>query len=362
AVALGIGGISGWWVGLIVAVAAGAWAWTQRPTSPPPDVKEIESRLNAAKTEAEIVQGNITQAETAMEDAQSEIADRLEELGFESVGDLRKAVDHRRKLLDEYNRAKSKLDGMLGDDDPDELRRTLASKQADRDRLADELDSAEWLDAAMEPEQMRDLREAIERMSARVQDLQQRLQNARYTLQHSDYDIEDKQEIDAKVRDTQKRLDRLKLRWEALEMVQDVLDEAQQATMTSAMDRLGPEINSYLERLTEGRYDRVQMEDMQPSVYSSEKADFADPDDELSLATREQVYLACRLAFTRLLWEDDGPPVMLDDPLVNFDRDRRAAALEILREMAKNRQVLIFTCADEYSGSADNLVELAGVS
>ena len=37
-------------------------------------------------------------------------------------------------------------------------------------------------------------------------------------------------------------------------------------------------------------------------------------------------------------------PLVLDDALVRFDDKRMAAALGILREMAKDKQVICFTC------------------
>ena len=37
-------------------------------------------------------------------------------------------------------------------------------------------------------------------------------------------------------------------------------------------------------------------------------------------------------------------PLVLDDALVRFDDGRMAQALKILKEMAKNKQVICFTC------------------
>ena len=42
-------------------------------------------------------------------------------------------------------------------------------------------------------------------------------------------------------------------------------------------------------------------------------------------------------------------PLVLDDALVRFDDKRMAAALGILREMAKDKQVICFTCQDRES-------------
>mgnify|MGYP002581019471 CR=1 FL=1 len=41
---------------------------------------------------------------------------------------------------------------------------------------------------------------------------------------------------------------------------------------------------------------------------------------------------------------DDPPPVVLDDALVRFDDARCRAALELLLEESKTRQILLFTC------------------
>ena len=58
--------------------------------------------------------------------------------------------------------------------------------------------------------------------------------------------------------------------------------------------------------------------------------------------TVDQLYLALRLSVAEELTPD--APLVLDDALVRFDDKRLAAALEILRETAKNKQVILFTC------------------
>ena len=46
-------------------------------------------------------------------------------------------------------------------------------------------------------------------------------------------------------------------------------------------------------------------------------------------------------------------PLILDDALVRFDDTRMQAALAILEELAKNRQVILFTC-QQREGNAAN--------
>ncbi len=65
---------------------------------------------------------------------------------------------------------------------------------------------------------------------------------------------------------------------------------------------------------------------------------------ELSEGTRDQLYLALRLAAIEEAFARHGPvPVVLDDVLVNFDNVRAAAALAVFAALAERAQVLLFT-------------------
>lgn len=64
----------------------------------------------------------------------------------------------------------------------------------------------------------------------------------------------------------------------------------------------------------------------------------------LSEGTRDQLYLALRLASLRRHAEIAGPmPVVLDDVLVHFDDERSRAALVALAELAETMQIVFFT-------------------
>jgi len=67
--------------------------------------------------------------------------------------------------------------------------------------------------------------------------------------------------------------------------------------------------------------------------------------DQLSEGTVDQLYLALRLAGIEhhLSQAAAGPPVVLDDILVNFDDARAAAALRLCADLGGRAQVLLFT-------------------
>ena len=61
-----------------------------------------------------------------------------------------------------------------------------------------------------------------------------------------------------------------------------------------------------------------------------------------SEGTMDQLYLALRLAVAEELTPET--PLVLDDALVRFDDVRHAAAMEILKEEAEQKQIILFTC------------------
>ena len=102
----------------------------------------------------------------------------------------------------------------------------------------------------------------------------------------------------------------------------------------------------YLSRLSGERYDNIWT----PMGERTLCVDDADGNtlriEHLSGGTREQLFLAIRLAmiehFSNLGVE---LPIVLDDILVNFDEQRtRAAIEELTRQTGDNQQVLFFTC------------------
>jgi uncharacterized protein YhaN len=67
------------------------------------------------------------------------------------------------------------------------------------------------------------------------------------------------------------------------------------------------------------------------------------PVEGLSEGTRDQLYLALRLASLERYGEGDPPPLVVDDILINFDDQRAGATLALLGELAEKTQVLFFT-------------------
>jgi uncharacterized protein YhaN len=83
----------------------------------------------------------------------------------------------------------------------------------------------------------------------------------------------------------------------------------------------------------------------------------------LSDGTRDQLYLALRLAAIEHHVQTVAPcPVIFDDILINSDDSRATAALRVIGELARRTQVLFFThhrrLADLGTKAAAQLIDL----
>ena len=65
---------------------------------------------------------------------------------------------------------------------------------------------------------------------------------------------------------------------------------------------------------------------------------------QLSRGALDQLYLAVRIALSEIFFDGELPPLVLDDCFAAFDDARCADSIALLAELAKDRQIVIFTC------------------
>lgn len=150
------------------------------------------------------------------------------------------------------------------------------------------------------------------------------------------------------------RLSELNRQYEALSLAIEALREADAELQLRFSPALGRRAAEYLSRLTGGRYDAVAVA-RDFSVTARLSGDAQQRDClYMSAGAAELTYLAVRLAIVDLTLPEDEPcPIVLDDVLAGIDGARSARVLELLREIAEKRQVILFTCTEPASAQAE---------
>jgi len=154
------------------------------------------------------------------------------------------------------------------------------------------------------------------------------------------------------------RLAALQRRLRVQETVLAALDAAETATMKKATRFLEQRMGRDIERITGGRYRRIQVEDdLEMRVWSPERGDWV-PAAQLSQGTLDQLYLAARVELVRLVTNDRRPPLLFDDPFVTYDDARAAHAVELLKGLTGDHQILYLTTSERYDAAADRVIVL----
>jgi uncharacterized protein YhaN len=145
---------------------------------------------------------------------------------------------------------------------------------------------------------------------------------------------------------TRHELKRAAEEWLGLALARQALDRVRSKFERNCQPAALASASHYLERLTRGRYRNIWTPLGQRELRIDDERGQTLTVEQLSGGTREQLFLAVRMATVRQLAQQGIElPMVFDDVLVNFDQLRTEAAVETLLEFAEqNQQVLFFTC------------------
>ena len=341
-------------IGLVgLALLAGSLAWLLIPMlrSGPSD---IASRISFIKSELRSEQDELGQAT-------NKLNTRLSTLECATYDDLVGKLADRRALERRRETAAVRRDAHLAGRSLEELIDARKAQSRIRRDAVEALEHpsmqrAGGYDALSYEALLRDIGEGERKLGA----LRTEAIECHTRISDAPYTIEDVYELEEQRNSLVTRLAHLEERVEVYRTTREAIQQAKDQTMRSARDELSPRIATYFERLTQGRYADVRAdEDLQLQVFSHEKGDWVTPGGhELSRGTVDQLYMAVRLALLDLLYGEAKVPLLLDDPFVKFDADRRALAVALCKEVARDHQVLLFTCHGDYDEAADWVVEL----
>ena len=144
----------------------------------------------------------------------------------------------------------------------------------------------------------------------------------------------------------------------AIDLLHRTLDAALRSAKEKVAEPVIAKLVPYLRQLMPGAEPSIS-EDM--VLTGIRRQSNAEPFQDLSIGTREQLAVLLRLAYADLLTEKGKPvTVILDDALVNSDDERRDRMKAILYQAAKKYQILVLTChAKEYRDSGGKFIALA---
>jgi uncharacterized protein YhaN len=280
-------------------------------------------------------------------------------LGLVDVAEAEDLLAREEAHVAQIDRLEAQLDGLVGKEPRETLPRLRDAASLEIEQKTSALDALGPI--AKEPR-------ARERLEVEVKDSEDALgrarddeANARARVEANAVDAEQVAGQAERLAMWREQLAALQRRQRVYGITLTAIDRAEQATMKTATRYLEAHMVRDLAPATDGRYRRVRVDDrtLDIEVHAPERGDWV-PVTSLSQGTLDLVYLIARLGLVRLVTGDRRPPLVFDDPFVTLDDARAARALELLKGIASDFQVIYLTTSDRYDAAADAVVELLG--
>jgi DNA repair exonuclease SbcCD ATPase subunit len=300
-----------------------------------------------------------SEMEAELKEAQADTAQQLLGIGLPDLASAETLLAAETEHQGRVDRLAAQLEGLVGKEPPEALPRLRDAAALEVEQKTHALEALGPI--AKEPR-------ARERLEVEVRELEESLErarddeaNARARVEANAVDAEQVAGHSERLAWWEEQLATLQRKARVYERTLHEIEHAEQATMRTATRFLESRMVADVERVTGGRYRRIAVDDktLDIRLFAPEKGDWVDV-RALSQGTLDLVYLAARFGLVRLVTGDRRPPLVLDDPFVTLDDDRARRALEILREIARDFQVIYLTTSDRYDSAADSVVTLDG--
>ncbi|NNM32250.1 MAG: hypothetical protein HKO53_04265 [Gemmatimonadetes bacterium] len=200
----------------------------------------------------------------------------------------------------------------------------------------------------------------VEELTEQVEELRASAETLRTEIQHLE-EADTVDQVDSHIEAVRSRYDDAIRERDRAFVLAHVVREADRRFREAHQPDILKSAGRQLGHITGGRYNRIIVGEGDDEAFYLKGPGFPKPvrvGSPLSTGTREQVYLALRLAIIdHLDARGERLPLFMDEAFVNWDAGRRDRAFELMAHISKTRQVFFFTCHPEM---AEELAQRGG--
>lgn len=279
-----------------------------------------------------------------------------------TISQFRKIYNQYRELNRKKEAIKNQLQGIVGNQSLAEITQEEAAIARKLAVIEQQIESS-TTKIKLQPEEYLKLEDELQIIEKQMGKLTNQITEYRTHSKDISVSHEDLVCASEEIASLESELERIESRYKAYLLTRKKIEEARICVLEEAAQEFHTNIADYLSRFTKGRYQKIRTDigknGLSFQVYSSEKEQWIEP-EELSSGTQDQIYLASRLRLLQLVAGQSKPPLILDDPFSNFDNIRLAEVMDVCCQIAKEYQIILFTCTDRYDIYANNIIMLDG--
>lgn len=324
------------------------------------DVDSVQS----AESIAELYRQKKSDLESAEKLYNSELDGKSEDLlkkELEELGDLDK-VRSLDEISEDLVNAQTDLNSLSreADEAGEKLEKWKENYESVEDvilKLADQSKSIKDISAEIEqlpelPEGFESAEEFIEKVEALdldIRDLDAKISNKKIEKANLEKDAPDtsSEELEKMLKEAEADFERIYQEAETLAKVRERTFDLLESMDANTYSGLEESFLKWLQQMVGNRFDTIQMNGDLPQTFQTDDGRLLTY-EILSHGTKDIVALAWRFALTEHFLQDQAGFIILDDPMVDMDPERREKASEAIEQFSKKQQVLVMTCHPEH--------------
>lgn len=308
--------------------------------------KKAQNYERQQETEAAL-EARLAKAKNELEIRQTQQQELFQEVGVQTTGEFRNKILRYEQYKQYQEIYKQSADHMAllakGERQAQELRRLLETT-----------DLAEWKRKLRACEKELDdgekrLAVIAEKRGAFVERLRQLAGSEDYTKM-----LQEQQNRETLLQET---IDE----WLVYAFAQRMMAEAQQYYEKERQPQVIRRAGEYVKYMTKGRYTLQSSADGK-TLYAVDQNQRRVPEGHWSSGLGDQIYLAVRISLAAAFAEQiEQMPLILDDILVRFDKERQEEAIQFLGHLGQEEQVFLFTCQEQTKEIAERVKKETGL-
>ncbi len=200
----------------------------------------------------------------------------------------------------------------------------------------------------------------LEKLDEEVEELKSKNIELKTSIRTTKQLVKSPEEVKEEVNAIENKIKELLEKSEEHELASIFLEKSETEVQQKFTPSIEKDSKPILKKITNNKYSdlKINEKDLNITVKAPGINEFVSV-DILSQGAKDQIYFTIRTTMTDLFSGNINMPLIFDDPFHNFDDVRLEKTISAMRELAKNKQIILISHKQyqkDFKGFADNLI------
>ena len=274
-------------------------------------------------------QENLEEAEKEYETLRERVTSFLNEYSYEVSDNISLQLSDIRDSVVNYQNAVKALED--------------AKEELEQFETADTISALNGIKIDESLPSLDDLNQIIQQLTEDRETVHNNIGKYNNTLENLQEEYDEWEENCAKLKELKSLQSMEKKKYEYVSMAKKKLELAKEVMTAKYADPIFQGFSQYYEMISGDEAVHFHI-DANTTVTVDELGKQRDT-DTLSLGYRDLIGICLRVALVDAMYQEEEPPLIMDDPFTNLDDKKVNAGMDFIEELAKKYQIIYFTCS-----------------